>query len=494
VEPLELRQAITALDGRWTAPSGTAPEAVVTGVSTDSRAVAPGELFVALDGDRFDGHDFVPAALDRGALACVVASDRAASLAAELGEVPLIAVDDPLSALERLAIAQLRRIGAEVTAITGTVGKTTTKEFLGTLLAERYRVHQAPKSYNNCLGVALTILGADASTEQLVLEMGTSGAGELSHLSRIVQPDRVVLTAIAPAHLEGLGSIDGVIDAKSEIFEGLAPEGRAYLCVDLPHFERIAARVPCPVTPFGADGGDLALTDCAPAVGSAADDATIAPGWEFKIDGERMKVGVPGRHNLVNIAAAIVVARDLGLDLDEIRSGLSRCRLPPKRLELSRENGVVFLDDSYNANPRSMRAALDVLDDIATRDDCARTVAVLGDMLELGAESQALHRELGRGIAAKPVDVLVTVGDQSRHLSAAYETEMAQAPAPAAAGSSGLVRHFDAANGALEFLEHCIEPGDRVLFKGSNAAGLGSLATRVRDRWTARSTETVRET
>ena len=451
-------------------------QAEVRGIATDSRSIEAGDVFFALVGERVDGHAFVGRALGEGAHAAVVSEERLASLPAEL-HARCIAVDDPLAALERLAVGTRERLGFSVTAITGSVGKTTTKEFLATILSQRFRVEKAPRSFNNRLGVALTLLHADSETEHMVLEMGTSAAGEISWLSRLARPERIAITAVAPAHLSGLRDMDGVVAAKAEILDGLAIGGRVFLNRGLYAYGRFAQRA-------REVGGEV----CAWGFGAGAEYPLErvrlqSDGWSFEVSGEAYEIRVPGRHNVENACAAIALALDSGLTPEEIRCGLSQCRLPPGRLEVREKNGFVLLDDSYNANPRSMCAAFDELGSGlgASFGDCGtgRRIAVLGDMLELGSSSEPLHREVGRTLAAQPIDLLVTVGEQSRHIGEAYREALERSGEQAPVGG----RHFGDASSAYEFLTGELVRGDRILFKGSNRVGVGQLARRV-EEWT----------
>jgi UDP-N-acetylmuramoyl-tripeptide--D-alanyl-D-alanine ligase len=361
-----------------------------------------------------------------------------------------------------------------VTAITGSVGKTTTKELLRTLLSRSFAVSAAPKSFNNRLGVALTLLQADRSTRQVVAEMGTSVPGELSHLSRLVRPQRVVITAIERAHLSGFGDLDGVVAAKAEILDGLKPDGLVYLKAGIHGFGTFAARAPGRLRTFGFEEGEVAVSGCRREASSPARGGPS--GYRFAIHGEELFLPVLGRHNVLNAAAAVAAARARGLAWEEIRAALLDAKLPPSRLELGTEGGVDFLDDSYNANPGSMGSALEAWDELKP-EALGKRVVVLGDMLELGEQSRALHEELGRRLASSRVDLLVTIGSESRFVAQALGGESCRqaAPAPEAA-------HFAAALEALPFLKDRLRPGDQVLLKASNRVGLNELASELR-RW-----------
>lgn len=444
---------------------------VVKGVSTDSRSTTPGDLFVALKGDRFDGHAFIADAIRNEAVACVVQRERADGDLSEHASF-LLAVSDPLDALEALGRENLRRLDTPVVAVTGSVGKTTTKEFLRALLSVRFEVAAAPRSFNNRIGVALTLLSADRSAEHLVLELGTSGPGEIAHLTEVARPRRAVVTSIARAHLGGLGSLDGVIDEKGEIVAGLPPDGVAFLNAEMPGHDRIADRAPGRIVTFGWRRGDIIVTRCE-AFDPGSGHLPQRSGYRFEVLGRELTLPVPGRHNVLNAVAAVAVARDLGLSWTEIGEGLRRCRLPPRRLEFQRCGGVSFLNDSYNANPASMWSAIETFEDLYVPG--RRRVAVLGDMLELGDDSCSLHEEIGRRLGGRGIDVLVTVGEDSRRLGEAFAEHAGESPE---IGSSEC-HHFETADGAFEYLRLHLEPGDQVLLKGSNRSGIQQLATRL---------------
>ena len=497
MKPLELGAVVKIMSGRWVAP-GAPPHTLVADVSTDTRSLSGNPLFVALRGDRFDAHQFVAEAKRRGAVASVVAERALETLPKGAG--PYVVVDDPLSAIERLAKWNRDRLNMTVVAITGSVGKTSTKEFLATLLRERFQVTAAPKSYNNRIGVAMTLVAAGRHTEVLLTELGTSRPGELSHLSRLVRPDVVVVTEIAAAHLEGLRDLSGVVAAKAEIFDGIAPDGRAHLRRGMMGFETFRRCVPGKVSTFGSceagswsvvgagrDGTDYLVTDCRQvALGDPRSvDGCRAYGYHFTINGrENFLLPVPGRHNVLNAVAAMSVARELGMSITELRAALVFCRLPPLRLEVVDVQGVLFVNDCYNASPRSMQAAIEEWRGLAHGGSAARTcsgrrngvavsseaaassaggpVAVLGDMLELGEKSRELHAEVGVVLAETDLRLLVTVGDHSRWIQAAYR----------ARGGRGDTRHFESALEAVTFLKRAIRSGDRVLLKGSRKIGL----------------------
>lgn len=469
MEPLPIGTIARAIGGSW--ERGGLPEgALVREVSTDTRTLSGSALFFALSGERFDGHAFVEEAKRRGALASVVARRRAGDLPPEAG--PYLSVDDPLAGLERLASWNRGRAGLRVVAVTGSVGKTTTKGFIAAILSRAFRVRAAPKSFNNRVGVATTLIQADADTEVVVAELGASAPGEIAHLSRIARPDAAVVTEIAPAHLEGFGDLDGVAAAKAEIFEGLADGGAAFIRRGVHGFERLAAAARGPVRTFGWDAGDYAVRGCRRA----------GRGFDFELEdpeGARrdLSLPVPGRHNVLNAVAAVAVARELGTPWEEVREGLLRCSLPPSRLGVFEAGGVEIIDDSYNANPASMAAAIS--EALALGDGVSaeprRLVAVLGEMLELGRESRRLHEELGAAIAPAPLALLVTVGPGARPIGEGAR----------ARGAAFAIAHVGSAAEALEVLGRELRMGDRVLLKGSRRIGLDAVASELRCRLAA---------
>jgi UDP-N-acetylmuramoyl-tripeptide--D-alanyl-D-alanine ligase len=492
MEPISLPDVIAAVGGRWRGP-GEPPPLPVVEVSTDSRAVRPGALFVALRGSRVDGRRFVGQAIERGAVAALVDGGGtdgggAAGLAERLIEVP-----DALQALARLAAHFRDASEAERIAITGTVGKTTTKEFVGALLEGRHPTVRAPRSFNNLLGVSLTLLLADRRTRFIVCEVGASAPGELARLSRLVRPSRAVVTEIGQAHLAGFGDLDGVVRAKSEVFDGLVPGGTAFLKEDAPGREKLEAAARAAggrVVLFGRDRGDYRITACRRAqAGDPGIPAGEVPlGFRFEVmepggRREQLLLPLPGLHNVANALAAAAVARDAGLGWDEIREGMGRLHLPPLRFDVKRVAGVVVIDDTYNASVRSVRAALRETAEIPLPDR-GRRFLVLGDLLELGDRSAEIHRGIGREVAeSRLFEGLFTVGEESR---------LASGAALAVSRGRLAVRHFDRPEDVAPGLGGLLAPGDLVLFKASRGIGLERAAEEVRRRLRSGEQEGVR--
>lgn len=423
-------------------------EAVVSGVSIDSRTCVAGDVFFAIRGPRQDGHAFVGHARARGAGAAVVTH-----LPPELAlppDFPVVVVEDTTSALQRLGAFHRRRQALPVVAVTGSNGKTTTKELAAAVLARRLRVLKAAGSLNNQWGVPLTLLGIEPHHQAVVLELGMNAFGEIAALAQIAQPTVGVVTVIAPAHLEGVGSLEGVQKAKGELVEAIAPDGVVILNQDDPLVAALATRARARVVTYGrAATADVRLGDVTP-VGDGLLFSLSAGGGSAPV-----RLPLCGRHNAWNAAAAVAVGLGLGVSLADAAAALERAVPVKGRLVWREAGGVRVLDDTYNANPASLRAALDALGEGA-RSAVGRTWVVLGDMLELGVHSEAAHRDAGRWAAALPVAGLATAGP-----------EMRLAGDAARAAGCPDVAAYDTPEGAAGHVAARVAPGDRVLVKGS---------------------------
>ncbi|MCC6238633.1 MAG: UDP-N-acetylmuramoyl-tripeptide--D-alanyl-D-alanine ligase [Dehalococcoidia bacterium] len=444
------------LAGHLRARSG--PARVVTGAAMDSRAVREGDLFVALPGEHHDGHDFALEAARRGAAALLVERPVGGTEAIEgSGDagVTTYLVDDVLASMQALGAAWRRKLlDLRVVGITGSVGKTTTRAFTAALLARRFRVQATAGSFNNEIGVPLTLLQLRPETERAVIEMGMYTTGEIAQLCDWAQPAVGVVLNVGPVHMERAGSIEAIVRAKRELIEALPAEGCAILNLDDHRVASMASHTQARVVSIGESAGvDVRAADV---VGHGWD------GFEFTLHFEgaarRVRVQLPGRHLVTNALAAAAVSLVEGIDLAEVAAGLEALRDSPRMRVVALANGVTLLDDTYNANPGSMAAALALLADLP-----GRHVAVLGDMLELGPVAAEEHRALGQR-AAEVVAILFTVGQL------AHETAEA-------ATASGLphVDHLESADRAPEVLRGVLQPGDVLLVKGSRALALEGL-------------------
>ncbi|MDH7499603.1 MAG: UDP-N-acetylmuramoyl-tripeptide--D-alanyl-D-alanine ligase [candidate division NC10 bacterium] len=418
--------------------------------STDTRTLRPRDLFIALQGANFDGHQFVAEAFRKGACGAVISSP---SLSSSVDGGLLLQVEDTLFALGEIARLWRRLHPIPLVAVTGSAGKTTTKEWAAALLGRRFRVLSSPGTYNNRVGVPLTLLQLRKDHQLAVLELGTSAPGEIRRLSQICQPDMGLITNIGPAHLQFLSSLEGVARAKAEMLEFLTGERTCILNADDPHLAALLGEVRGRRFTYGlSPGWDLS------ACGIRRGEEGIA--CELSYQGERIPLHLPlwGRHSVYNALGSGAIGILCGLDLREVAEGLSAMRGTPMRLERTLlPGGFVLLNDAYNANPLSMRVALDTFFEMKGE---ARGILVLGDMLELGPQTEALHREIGALLPfSHRVGGLIAVGVHSHALADEAIKRGFSAPI-------FLCRDMREASRALK---ESLKPGDWILLKGSRA-------------------------
>jgi UDP-N-acetylmuramoyl-tripeptide--D-alanyl-D-alanine ligase len=448
-----------ATGGRWIG----APPAAVDGVFTDTRQPAPGACFVALKGERFDAHDFLADAARAGAACAVVAEPRAAALSGPAG-LPLLAVPDTLATLGALARFHRLRFRIPLVAVTGSNGKTTTREMIAAILATRGPVLKSEGNLNNEVGVPLTLLRLAPEHTAAVVEMGMSHPGEIARLAAIAEPGVGVVTNAFPAHLAGLGTVDAVADAKAELYRGLQEGGIAVANADDARMLKRAQASGRRLITFAVGRGrrgDIVVLEVR---------SHTAEGLSFLlgIGNREVEVRVPlvGAHNAVNAAAAAAAAVALGCSDREIARGLAGVRPVGRRLRLERlPSGAILVDDCYNANPASMSAALRTLADLAVASG-ARPAAVLGDMLELGPIEAEAHRALGEEAVRAGARLLAFFGPRSRDGLAA---------ARAAGLPEGDAFHTEDAGALAAFVRERLGPGDVLLVKGSRGMKLERL-------------------
>ena len=440
-----------------------------SGVSIDTRTLASGELFIAIQGERFDGADFARAAIEAGAGGVVVARGRGAEVVARgvepAGGTVVIEVDDTTAALQGLAHAVREASGARVVAITGSAGKTTTKEVAAEFLGVRFDVIRNRGNFNNHIGLPLSLMDLRQRPEMAVVELGMNHAGEISTLVRVADPDVRVWTNVGEAHLGFFSSLDAIADAKAEIFEGASA---STLLVANADDERIVARLPRfagRVVTFGIDRpADVRAT----AVVDRGIDGTRAhvttTYGEFELT-----TPLVGRGNLANVLAATAVAAEYGVPLLAIAKRAALLKPAAHRGEVIQlANGATVIDDTYNANPTATTRALDVLGNAKS----GRRVAVLGEMLELGDRARALHEDVGRAVAGHAIDLLLTVGG---------DAAAAMADAAIAAGlDPAHVRHFATSDLAAAAAVDLVRPGDVVLVKGSRGVNTDRVVDRLK--------------
>lgn len=417
----------------------------------DSRQAGPGALFIGLRGVNSDGGRFAGAALEAGAWGALVTEEHAEAARAARPGRTVLASADPLASLQRLATAWRRELGAQVIGVTGSTGKTSTKDLLLAILAPHRRTVASRANFNTEVGLPLEILSAPAGTEVMVLEMAMRGTGQIAELAEIAEPTVGVIVSIGPVHLELLGTIEAIAAAKAELIAALPPGATAVIPAEEPLLEP-HLREDLEVVTFG-DGGRVRL---------------------LAVEGERLRIDASGRelelevsfsqaHLRRNLLAAVAAAEAAGV----VPSGRVELALTPGRGERARlGTGVTLIDDCYNANPMSMRAALEDLAETARREPGSRTVAVLGDMLELGAREHAFHAEVGTRAALAGVELLVTVGPRAAAMSERF---------------AGPVRSVGDASEAATLVPSLLRTGDVVLVKGSRGVGLELVCRALRN-------------
>ncbi|WP_028049832.1 UDP-N-acetylmuramoyl-tripeptide--D-alanyl-D-alanine ligase [Cellulomonas sp. URHD0024] len=457
---------------------GVDPSLLVSGsVVVDSREEVLGGLFVALPGEHVDGHEYAAAAVRAGAALVLAARDVVGSGGAVVPSVVVPDVEKALGDLARAVLERLREIswepggsGLKVVGITGSVGKTTTKDLLAQLCGSVGPTVAPVRSFNNEIGLPLTVLRADESTRFLVLEMGASGPGHLDYLTQIAPPDVAVVLVVGQAHLGGFGGIEAVARAKAEIVQGLVADGVAVLNADDPRVSAMSALAPGDVVTFGA----------APEASVGARDVVLDRAGRARFTlvsrlgtperSAQVELRLVGEHHVHNALGAAAAALALGLDVDEVAAGLSVAdALSPHRMHVvDRPDGVTVVDDSYNANPDSMRAALKALAVLAGRD--RRSIAVLGEMLELGPDARTAHDAIGRLCVRLNIGLTIVVGEGARAIRDGANHE----------GSWGdEVVLADDLDVATRFLESEMRSGDVVLVKSSYGSGLWRLGDRL---------------
>ena len=461
MRPRRLSEVARAVEG-----SLEGDDVEVRSVSTDSRDVAAGSLFIALPGGRTDGHRFVETAFAAGAVAAVV--DEALDATPDMvqaARAPVVRVGSTSEALMRLAADERGSMAGTVVGITGANGKTSTKDLADAVARTRFRVHASPGSFNNEIGLPLTLLGAAPDTQVLVAEMGARRLGDVKLLSGIALPDVIVVTNVGVAHMEIFGSWASIVEASAEPVDALGPDGLAILNADDPVAIAYADRCPGRVVTFGS----RAHADVRAEQVSLGSDGRAS--FLLAADGTTVEVtlAVPGEHMVSNALAAVAVGRELGVPLDDAALALAEAGVSRWRMEtFTTPSGVRVLNDAYNANPESTAAALRTARWMAGEE---RLIAVLGEMAELGAISEDEHDRVGELAARIRVDRLITVGGAADTIARAAIREGME-PRDVAT--------FDTPDEALEDIGRSATPGDLILFKGSRVAGLETVAEALR--------------
>lgn len=446
------REAFDLSAEQWTA----------TGVSTDSRSVGKGDLFVAIRGEKFDGHDFVSMAVERGAAGVIVDARWAAANGPMMARlhVPRVVVDDTVHALGGLARLVRRRFKIPVIAVGGSNGKTTTKEMMKAVLSQKWRVLATEGNLNNHIGVPQTLFRLERKHQAVVIEIGTNHPGEVAYLCTVAEPTHGLLTNIGHEHMEFFGSLDGVADAEAELWDWLAEHGgTAFVNGDDARIVRRAKRVKKKVV-YGFSSRTAAVKGSR--LKTDAEGSALFKLWRGSRSPVDVRVAIPGLHNGMNALAAATVGLTLGVSAKDVVEALGSVAAASKRMQVVQANGLVVLNDTYNANPDSMLAALATLRSFATT---GRRVAVLGDMFELGATAEAGHRAVGRAVKREKVDLLFTTGTLAEEIYRAAGLTKAE--------------HFADKRSMILRLREVLRPGDVVLVKGSRGMQMEDVVTAI---------------
>ncbi len=430
-------------------------DAVASGYSIDSRSVRPGEMFFAVRGESLDGHDFVEAALQAGAIAAVVSEGRRARYAAD---APLLTVEDTLAALQKLAQAVRRMWGKKLIAITGSAGKTTTKEAAAHLLTQRYRVLKSEGNLNNHFGLPLQLLRLEPEHAVAVLELAMSHAGEIAALTRIAQPEIGAVTCVAPVHLGFFNSVAEIARAKYELIAGLAAGSTAVLNADDEYVSQFGRDFRGKVVTFGIQHPADVRAEKVEPRGAAGSVFELIAGDNR----EGAKLPLVGRHNIYNALAAVSVALQCGLSLSEAAGALAEVKPADKRGEIFELAGATVINDCYNSNPKALESMVDTLASMQQRngEPAGRRIVVAGEMLELGVSTEDLHRHSGEHIADREIDFLLGVRGAARHMVEAARARGMRAEFVETPGEAG------------EWLAGEVRPGDVVLLKASRGVKL----------------------
>ena len=414
------------------------------GAAIDTRADVAGRLFFALKGSRSDGHSYVEDAIAKGCRGVVVEKSEAAQVS-----TPFYLVDNTLASLQQLAGAHRDGLSVRIVSITGSTGKTTTKEYTRAILKKKYRLHSSPGNFNNHIGVPLTLLDTDHEREYLVSEVAANHIGEIEFLTGLLRPDVGVITNVGDAHIGLFGSRQKIAEAKAELLLGIDRDGVAVLPGDDDYIDLLRDRAVCRVVTFGyGDACTIRVTSV-----TEGDDRI-----SFQINGQPFEIRSFARYNVLNACAAFAVGELCGIDVDSIREGLAEAEMMPGRAAVYRGSGIVLIDDSYNANPSSMKEAVIALE----RSPGGRRIVVLGDMAELGDFSESAHRELGVRIGEGKVDMVFWLGAMGPAVGKGLEQT----------GSGVAFYHYSDLPSLVAAVKGEVAAGDVVLVKASRASHL----------------------
>ena len=447
------------------------PKDEITGISTDSRKVEEGELFFPLIGEQHDAHKFIPQALERGCSAVVLSRKPDDKQIREYtgladghqssGALNLILVEDTTKALQDLASYYLSLFSIIKIGVTGSTGKTTTKEMLYRIFSEKYRTSRNTGNLNNHIGLPLTVLSLPEDTEAGIFEMGMSEPGEIDLLAKLVRPDIGIITNIGISHIENLGSRENILKAKLEITNYFTPDSILIVNEDQDYLSKEDVAGNYRVVTAGETGRSNFILSNIVDYGEEGIEFAI----EHKEKMQTFRLRKPGRHNAYNGALAVAAAVSEGISLEEAARGLEKLEITDKRLSIKGKNGMKIIDDTYNASPDSMKAAIDVL----TATKGFRRIAILADMFELGEESDAFHAEVGRYAANSGLDILIAVGSQARHMAEAAKEILGDEK----------VHYYETKELLINGIGSKISSGDVILLKGSRGMAMDQVVKKI---------------
>lgn len=457
MKKLTVRQIAEAVNGDLLHGN---PEDVIYSISTDSREVLKGEAFFPLIGERHDAHDFIPQALDRGC-SLVVLSKMPENQLLQRSSVSFLLVENTTEALQKLAKYYLSLLNIKKIGVTGSTGKTTTKEMLYRIFSEKYKTSRNPGNFNNHIGLPLTVLSIPEDIEVGVFEMGMSELGEIDLLAGLVHPDIGIITNIGNSHIENLGSRENILKAKLEIVNYFDQKNILIINEESDLLSKETVKGRYRVITIGKTGkSDFILSN----INDFGEE-----GIEFTVEYEKVmhtfRLLVPGRHNAYNAALAIAAGISCGISQEEAAAGLLKLEIADKRLSIKGKNGMKIIDDTYNASPDSMRAAIDVL--IETKG--FRKIAILADMFELGDKSADFHREVGQYAADSGLDLLIAVGELAEHIAKGAKGKL----------EADKIHYYKTKEMLIKDIGSMISAGDVILLKGSRGMAMDQVAKKI---------------
>ena len=459
---------------------------VVKSVSTDSRADVSDCLFIPISGDSFDGHDYIEGAISKGAVCALTEREP------QNEELPLIKVDSTRQALMDLAVYERNNFTGAVVAITGSAGKTTTKDMIASVLSNKYKTLKTQGNFNNDIGLPLTLLRREEDHEVMVLEMGMNHFGEIRVLSHIGKPDICLITNIGDAHIENLGSREGILKAKSEIFEGMKKGGTVILNGDdpllskLPKISHAKKTVYCYMSDTFHKKSEANWVYASEVQHQGLEGTRCTVSWQ--LDTAQASEGcsvftipLPGNHMVMNALMSFAAGLELGLKPDEIVAGIQDFTPSDNRMAITKANGMTVINDSYNSSPSSMKASVDMMFTMveSKNDTVGRTVCIVGDMLELGEHAEDLHKEVGEYIAAKEMDLLIAIGPLSKYMYEAFVKSKPVYKSVDIPNNTDKALHFLTKEDFLSEWRNHLRQGDTVLVKASRGMSLEQVAEEI---------------